>query len=187
MALWSYALADRRRNPRIAGDIVAATTRTADAIARRTRADAYRISMTPADFVWGSNGVAAEYGVALLVANRLHPDPAYVGAALENLHYLLGRNAFSLSWVTQLGANPFRHPHHRPSAGDGIEAPWPGLLSGGPNRNRQDAVTAKLPAGTPPARVYVDDQDSYASNEIAINWQASLVFLLGSTLPARAR
>ncbi len=186
MALWSYALADRRRDPRIAGDIVAATTRAADAIARRTLADAYRISMTPADYVWGSNGVAAEYGVTLLVANKLHSDPAYVSAALEDLHYLLGRNAFSLSWVTQLGANPFRHPHHRPSAADPSKAPWPGLLSGGPNRNRQDAVTAKLPAGTPPARVYVDHQDSYASNEIAINWQASLVFLLGSTLPTRA-
>jgi endoglucanase len=34
----------------------------------------------------------------------------------------------------------------------------------------------------PPAKVYVDDQASYASNEIAINWQAALVFLLAGEL-----
>lgn len=28
---------------------------------------------------------------------------------------------------------------------------------------------------------YVDDQESYASNEIAINWNAPLVFLLAGT------
>ncbi len=187
MALWSYALADRRgRDVRIVSDIVASTARAADDVTRRTLANAYRISLAPADFVWGSNGVAADYGFKLLVANRLHPDAAYVGAALENLHYLLGRNAFSLSWVTQVGSNPFRRPHHRPSAANPKAAPWPGLLSGGPNHNRQDPVLEKLPAGTPPGRMYVDDQDSYASNEIAINWQASLVFLLASAQPAPA-
>jgi len=43
-----------------------------------------------------------------------------------------------------------------------------------------------LPAGAkglPPAKVYLDEQDSYASNEIAIHWQAALVFLLAGSLP----
>jgi len=35
---------------------------------------------------------------------------------------------------------------------------------------------------TPPARRYKDDQASYASNEVAINWNAPLVFLLASLL-----
>jgi endoglucanase len=95
---------------------------------------------------------------------------------------LLGRNTFSLSWVTQLGEHPYRHPHHRPSGADKNEEPWPGLLSGGPNAGRQDAVLARLPKQLPPAKVYADDQGSYASNEIAINWQAALVFLLAGTL-----
>jgi hypothetical protein len=34
----------------------------------------------------------------------------------------------------------------------------------------------------PPARVYADNQDSYASNEIAINWQAAMVFLLAGVM-----
>jgi hypothetical protein len=141
--------------------------------------------MTPSDYVWGSNGVVANYGLQLLVANLLQPNPAFVHTALENLHYLLGRNPFSLSYVTQLGSKPYRRPHHRPSGADTNPEPWPGLLSGGPNRSPQDpAMKAKLKPGTPPAKMYVDDQESYASNEVAINWQAPLVFLLAGVQTA---
>jgi endoglucanase len=121
----------------------------------------------------------------LIMANALQPKPAYVHAALDNLHYLLGRNAFSLSWLTQVGEHPYRHPHHRPSGGDRNAEPWPGLLSGGPNAARQDAVLRRLPPGTPPAKCFVDVQDSYASNEVAINWNAPLVFLLAGVSSAR--
>jgi endoglucanase len=102
---------------------------------------------------------------------------------MDNLLYLLGRNTFSLSWVTRAGANPFRHPHHRPSGADNNAEPWPGLLAGGPNAGRQDAALKALPTGLPPAKIYIDDQASYASNEVAINWNAPLVFVLASTLP----
>jgi len=105
-----------------------------------------------------------------------------VDAARDNLHYLLGRNTFSLSYVTQLGEHPFQHPHHRPSGSGKQAGPWPGLLSGGPNAARQDAVLAALPKDLPPAKVYADQQASYASNEICLNWQASLVFLLAGEL-----
>ena len=84
--------------------------------------------------------------------------------------------------MTQLGANPYRHPHHRPSGADNNPEPWPGLLSGGPNAGRQDDVLKKLPADTAPAKVYADEQASYASNEICINWQAMLVFVLAGVL-----
>jgi endoglucanase len=133
--------------------------------------------MVRSDFVWGSNAVAANYGVQLLVANVIAPRRAYVDTALDNLHYLLGRNTFSLSWVTAVGTTSFHHPHHRPSAADANAEPWPGLLSGGPNGRKQDPAMQKLP-DLPPARMYVDDQESYASNEVAINWNAPLVFLL---------
>jgi endoglucanase len=124
--------------------------------------------------------VAAGYGVYLLIADTLSPDARFTDAARDNLHYILGRNAFSLSWVTQLGENPYQHPHHRPSAAK--DAAWPGLMSGGPNAGRNDAVLKSLPGDLPPAKVYADQTGSYASNEIAINWQAALVFLLAGEL-----
>jgi len=183
MGLWTYALGARKgSDPELLADIRKRTAQAAQAIVERTRKNPYHVSLQAKDYVWGSNGVAASYGTELLVANALSPDPAYVATALDNLHYLLGRNTFSLCWVTQVGANPYHHPHHRPSA-DKTREPWPGMLSGGPNAGRQDNVLRNLPQGLPPARIYADDQDSYASNEIAINWQAALVFLLAGTLP----
>jgi len=185
LGLWTYALG-KGKNAAALDAIRKDSIAAADAIVQRAAANGYRITMTPSDYVWGSNGVVANYGVQLLVANALQPNPAYVNTALENLHYLLGRNPFSLSYVTQLGSNPYRHPHHRPSGADNNPEPWPGMLSGGPNRSPQDpAMKTRLKPGTPPARMYVDDQESYASNEIAINWQAPLVFLLAGVQPGR--
>jgi endoglucanase len=184
MALWTYALgAVNGSDASFIAEIRERTAQASRTIVESTRKNAYRVSLRAKDYVWGSNGVAANYGIELLVANIMVPDPTFMEAALDNLHYLLGRNPFSLSWVTQVGDNPYRHPHHRPSGADKNAEPWPGLLSGGPNAGRQDDVLKKLPAGLPPAKVYADDQGSYASNEIAINWQASLVFLLAATLP----
>ncbi len=182
MGLWTYAMAARKgTDPEAVAAIRARTVQAARAIVERTRANPYRVSMQAKDYVWGSNGVAANYGVYLLIANRFQPDPSLVDAARDNLHYLLGRNTFSLSWVTQLGEHPFLHPHHRPSAARG-GAPWPGLLSGGPNAHRADPVAALLPMDLPPAKVYTDQTGSFSTNEICINWQASLVFLLAGEL-----
>ncbi|HXJ89895.1 MAG TPA: glycoside hydrolase family 9 protein [Candidatus Binatia bacterium] len=184
MALWTYALGSGKGgDAAVIADIRKRTSQAAHAIVESTRKNPYRVSLRAKDYVWGSNGVVASYGMEVLVANVLTPDPALVETALDDLHYLLGRNTFSLSWVTQVGENPYHHPHHRPSGADKNAEPWPGLLSGGPNAGRQDDVLKKLPAGLPPAKVYADDQGSYASNEIAINWQASLVFLLAGALP----
>jgi endoglucanase len=183
LALWSYVLG-RGGDATAVNVIKRDTLRAADDIYLRTERNGYRVSLTPDDYVWGSNGVVANYGMQLLVANAVRADRRYVAAALENLHYLLGRNTFSLSFVTRVGANPFRHPHHRPSAADRNEGPWPGLLSGGPNRNRQDPAMKKL-GSLPPAKMYLDEVDSYASNEIAINWNAPLVLLLAGTLSER--
>ena len=179
MGLWTYALAKREgADSNALALIKRLTTAAAQEIVTNTANNPYHVSLTSGDYVWGSNGVAANYGMQLLIANTFSPNPAFVNAALDNLHYLFGRNAFSLSWVTQLGAHSFKHPHHRPSGADDNTEPWPGLLSGGPNAHRQDDVLKKLPAGTPPAKAYVDEQASYSSNEIAINWQAMLTFLL---------
>jgi endoglucanase len=182
LARWTYLLGGGSGSA--ADAIRAKSVEAANAIVDRSAANGYRVSLASRDYVWGSNGVVGNYGMQLLVAHALHPDHRYVDAALDDLHYLLGRNTFSLSFVTQLGEHPFRHPHHRPSGADSNAEPWPGLLSGGPNQNRQDPAMAKLPEGLPPARMYVDEQDSYATNENCINWNAPLVFVLAGVQAA---
>jgi endoglucanase len=183
LALWTYIL-DHSADKNAADEIRRLSLKAADDIVARSDKNGYRISLASKDYVWGSNGVVANYGVQLLLANIVKPNANYLDAARENLHYLLGRNTFSLSWVTQLGENPFRQPHHRPSQTDSNSEPWPGLLSGGPNRSRQDPAMKKLP-DLPFAKMYLDEWESYAANEIAINWNAPLVFLLAGLLPEK--
>jgi endoglucanase len=182
LGLWSYALGQRGIGE-VSSAIRDASLKAADEIVTRTAALGYRDSMTTRDYIWGSNSVAANYGMQLLVANAFKSDPRYVQTALDNLHYLLGRNPFSMSYVTWVGSNSPHHPHHRPSGADGIDEPWPGFLVGGPNSGRSDpTMRAKVPASLPPARAYIDDQEAYAANEVAINWNAPLVFLLAGAL-----
>ena len=179
MALWTYVLAEREGNTGVKARIREATLVTAAVFAIRGKSNGYGNTLSLHDYVWGSNGVAANQSLLLLVADRMHPNQALRDAAMGNLHYLLGRNCFGVSWVTGLGLRPFQHPHHRPSAADRIAAPWPGLLSGGPNAKGGDEIAAKLPK-LPPMRMWLDDQRAYSLNEIAINWNAPLVFLLAA-------
>ena len=126
------------------------------------------------DFIWGSNSVAANQGIALLQAYQLTHDKKYIDYALTNLDYLLGRNATGYSFLTGYGDKPTMYPHHRPSEADGLDEPIPGLLAGGPNPGQQD--DCDYPSDVPDES-YVDAECSYASNEIAINWNAPFVYL----------
>ncbi|MCI0696606.1 glycoside hydrolase family 9 protein [candidate division KSB1 bacterium] len=130
------------------------------------------------DFVWGSNGVAANQSMALIQAFKLTGDTSYLEAAVQNLDYMLGRNAVGYCFVTGYGSKPSMRIHHRQSQADGIVDPVPGLLAGGPNPRREDGCSGYI--GSERARSYLDDVCSYASNEIAINWNAPLVYLAGA-------
>ena len=129
------------------------------------------------DFIWGSSSVAANQAIILIETYRMTGDKKYLNYALTNLDYLLGRNATGYSFVTGHGDKTPMHIHHRQSEADGIAEPVPGLLSGGPNPGKQDRCTY---ASSVPNEAFVDDVCSYASNEIAINWNAPLVYLVGA-------
>ena len=72
------------------------------------------------------------------------------------------------SFVTGIGFDPPRRPHDRRSMAEGSAGAWPGYLVGG---------------GWPRATDWVDDADDYRVNEIAINWNAPLVYALAAALP----
>jgi len=131
------------------------------------------------DFVWGSNSAILNQAMMLAAAYRIEPRPDYLNAAQSALDYVLGRNGPGMSFVTGFGAASPQHPHHRPSEADGVAAPVPGWLVGGPNPGQQDK--AGCPAGAYPSALpalsWLDDVCSYASNEVAINWNAPLVYV----------
>jgi endoglucanase len=182
MACWAYCMSEHEGSTNAAAlkqRIREATLRSADHLVAHSQTNGYGNTMERHNYIWGSNSVAANQSLLLLLADRISSTNKYAETALSNLHYLVGRNCLGVSWVTQVGTRPFMHPHHRPSAADGIEKPWPGLLSGGPNAHGGDVVADALPA-RPPMRMWVDDQRAYSVNEVAINWNAPLVFLLAA-------
>ena len=136
---------------------------------------------SPRDFGWGC---LAEFcccqAMALLYADKVTGTETYRHHALQNADYLLGRNATGYCYVTGFGDKSPMHPHHRPSEADGVEAPFPGMLVGGPNPGQQDKgdLGGNVYPTNIPDESYLDVMQSYASNEIAINWNASLVAFL---------
>jgi len=133
------------------------------------------------DFGWGClSEMCCCQAMLLLYADKLAGETTYRRYALQNADYLLGRNATGYCYVTGFGDRSPMHPHHRPSEADNVEAPFPGMLVGGPNPGQQDKKDLRdltYPSNVPDES-YVDAMQSYASNEIAINWNASLVAFL---------
>ncbi|WP_084617937.1 glycoside hydrolase family 9 protein [Cellvibrio sp. OA-2007] len=141
-------------------------------------ASAYRVTMQKNDFVWGSNSVALGQAMMLVQGYRLNGKRDYLDAAQAMLDYVLGRNATDMSFVTGYGDKATMHPHHRPSEADGIAQPIPGFIAGGPQPGQQDKSGCNVPyPSNIAAKSYLDDWCSYASNEIAINWNAPLVYV----------
>ncbi|MCK3683921.1 glycoside hydrolase family 9 protein [Maribellus sp. YY47] len=132
-------------------------------------------------FAWGSNSDVANEGMLKLIAFRLTGDEKYLASARNDLDYILGRNATGYSFVTGFGSKSPMHPHQRISSADGVEAPMPGYLVGGPNTNVfTDCDPDKVQRSRFPASSYVDEECSYSTNETAINWNAPLVFLVSA-------
>ncbi len=138
----------------------------------------YKTSMQKGDFVWGSNSGALNQALMLVQAYRLTGKREYLDVAQSQLDYVLGRNATDTSFVTGFGEKSTLHPHHRPSEADGIAEPIPGFIAGGPQPGQQDKsdCNATYPSSVA-AKSYLDNYCSYASNEIAINWNAPLVYV----------
>ncbi len=180
-ALGHYALVNQTKLPAAASSIVKKCKQQileqAEKLIENPEKQFYHtvFGNTARDYMWGSNSHNANQGILLLKASLISPKQAYLDAALENLDYILGRNGTGYSFVTGYGSKQVMHPHHRPSEADGIVEPIPGLLSGGPNSGQQDHCQY---ASSVPDESFVDDVCSYASNEIAINWNAPLVYLL---------
>lgn len=131
-------------------------------------------------YVWGSNSSFANNSLMLWKAWLASSDTSYRSAALDGLDYLLGRNATGYSFVTGFGSRTPMYPHHRPSGADGVEAPIPGFLVGGPNSSAysDDKAYGYISTTIAPLQ-YTDEEASYASNEVAINWNAPLAYLTG--------
>ena len=129
---------------------------------------------SPRDFYWGCASTFCDQSVCFLYAYKLTGKAGYLKNAFRNVNYILGQNATGYCYVTGFGSKSPMFPHSRLCHSDGVVEPIPGLLVGGPNPGHNDKAEVTYRSSYPDES-YEDVMPSYASNEIAINWNASLV------------
>ncbi|HMI87096.1 MAG TPA: glycoside hydrolase family 9 protein [Polyangiaceae bacterium] len=161
LGLFTYLLSARPgRNEQLVKKLESSAIAAADRIAASAEAHGYGRGLG-GGYYWGINGTVARATLNLQVAHRIDPQTRYLDAAVQQLGHLFGRNYYGRSFVTGVGHYPAANPHHRPSVA--AQKIWPGLLVGGP---------------WPKAADWVDSASDYKTNEVAINWNAALLYAL---------
>ena len=150
----------------------------ADRIKKYMANNVYNVAIRPTEYYWGSNMHVMNRAIFMLVAHLLEENPEYEQIALDQLHYLLGRNGLSQSYVSGFGSKQIKNPHHRPSGADNIKEPVPGMVAGGPTKDREDNVVKNsIPEDTPPGKAYIDAEGSYSTNEVTTYWNSPTLFV----------
>ena len=148
----------------------ASLEKTAASAEKTVNASPYGSPVT--SYNWGSNMTIANAGIILGLEGK-------TDAANEVLNYLLGKNPLGACFVTGFGTVSPTAPHHRPSMAKG--SAQPGMLVGGVNSNLEDSAAKAYCKTNPPAKCWVDKEESYSTNEITIYWNSPLVYLLAVT------
>ena len=176
--LGAFALLDNLEedSPLLQG-IKTAIITEADRLVNKLQVNDYRQPID--DFHWGSNSDVFNAAMILAQAYRISKNTAYLDGVIETTDYVFGKNATGYSFLTGYGSKTPMYIHHRQSAADGIAEPVPGLVSGGPNSRRQDEAEVTYPDNPAPMKSWADQEPSYASNEICLNWNSAAIYVLG--------
>lgn len=138
-----------------------------------------RVTYTPGGLAWLSQWGSLRYAlnesfIAMVYAKDVGDatkQQRYRDFAMQQLNYALGSNPRSSSYLIGFGANSPQHPHHRTAHGSWADSQTLpanhrhvlyGALVGGPGANDS----------------YTDSISDYVSNEVAIDYNASIVGVL---------
>jgi len=137
-------------------------------------------------YEWGSNSMVINNAMVMAYAYDQTKDVKYMNGVTTACDYLFGRNPLSFSFVSGYGSYKLQKPHHRywsyeldktlPLAPDGV-------LSGGPNAGLQDPYVRALgfvpgKESNPSQRCYVDSIEAWSTNEVTINWNSPLAWIV---------
>jgi endoglucanase len=159
--------------------IRAQVVRLADRLLAERQRSGYRLPFVDKPYGWGSNSTLLNRAMLLGVAWQITHRPVYRDAVVDVADYMFGRNALDRSFVTGFGTRSMHQPHHRfwaQAADPRYPAPPPGVISGGPNdsaRTDDPLLKGKCVGQT----CWRDDWRAFTMNEVAINWNAPLVWV----------
>jgi endoglucanase len=144
-------------------------------------------------YYWGSLGTSfARVGNYNLLDWKLNRNLQSLFTAQQQLHYTFGQNSLNFVYFSGFGKNGMRNAfHHWLKALNATPFTFPGLLPGGPQENPAPNDISYPPktygywgdpknprdANTPIDQRYTDN-DSWSTNEIAVNQSAQLVYVL---------
>ncbi|BCM64987.1 MULTISPECIES: glycoside hydrolase family 9 protein [Streptomyces] len=153
--------------------------KAADTYLATLTAHPYGMPYAPAGnrYDWGSSHQVLNNGVVLASAYDLTGAAKYRDGALQGMDYVLGRNALNMSYVTGYGEVSSHNQHSRWYAHQldpTLPNPPSGTLAGGPNSSIQDPYAQSKLTGCVGQFCYIDDIQSWSTNETAINWNAAL-------------
>lgn len=166
----NIALAGAKKECSLTAAAKAQLASEAAAFEKTVAANPYSSPVTK--YIWGSNMNIADAGVMLGLNGKTE-------AANEVLSHLLGKNPLGTCYVTGFGTVSPQQPHHRPSMV--ANAAQPGMLVGGVDSALEDSAAKAYLKEAPAAKCWVDNWESYSTNEITIYWNSPLVYLLAVT------
>ncbi|MGC0327904.1 endoglucanase [Streptomyces sp. SAI-170] len=151
----------------------------ADRYLATLKAHPYGVPYAPDEnkYDWGSNHQILNNAVVLATAYDLTGAAKYRDGALQAMDYLLGRNALNISYVTGYGEVSAHNQHARWYAHQldpNQPNPPRGTLAGGANSGIQDPFAQSKLQGCVGQFCYIDDIQSWSTNEHTINWNAAL-------------
>ncbi|WHM40748.1 glycoside hydrolase family 9 protein [Streptomyces sp. BPTC-684] len=151
----------------------------ADRYLATLKAHPYGIPYAPdgSQYDWGSNHQILHNAVVIATAYDITGASRYRDGAVQSMDYILGRNALNTSYVTGYGEVNSHNQHARwyahqldPSQPN----PPAGTLAGGPNSSIQDPFAQGRLQGCVGQFCYIDDIQSWSTNEHTINWNSAL-------------
>ncbi|MGW4819076.1 glycoside hydrolase family 9 protein [Streptomyces sp. NPDC004227] len=154
----------------------------ADKYLATLKAQPYGMPYAPANNVydWGSNSQILNNARVLAAAYDLDGAVKYRDGAVQSMDYVLGRNALDISYVTGYGTVSSRNQHSRWYAHElepSLPNPPKGTVAGGANSSIQDPYAQSRLQGCVGQFCYIDDIESWSTNETAINWNAALAWM----------
>ncbi|MFJ6080244.1 glycoside hydrolase family 9 protein [Streptomyces sp. NPDC092369] len=158
----------------------ASVVKGADGYLSTLKSQPYGMPYAPPDnlYDWGSSHQILNNAVVLGTAYDLTGASKYRDGAVQSMDYILGRNALNMSYVTGYGEANSHNQHSRWYAHEldpNLPNPPRGTLAGGPNSSIQDPYAQSRLQGCVGQFCYIDDIQSWSTNETAINWNAALV------------
>ncbi len=136
------------------------------------------------EVTWGTNH--AILGVALneILYERLTNDKSFRNLAFTQRDYILGRNPWGVSFISNIGEVSTLNFHHQ--VGYFKNGKIPGALAAGPipkiileERNIEFESPDRFAKFQTDSLVYIDDRMDYISNEPTISSNATAVFVFG--------